>query len=42
MGADTIVFGAQYGRYCRQLAAACAKLGLELHLVLRPEREIDT
>ena len=41
-GADTIVFGAAVqSNYCRQLAAACAKLGLELHLVLRPEREID-
>ena len=32
-GADTIVAGsAVQSNYCRQLAAACAKLGLELHL----------
>jgi 1-aminocyclopropane-1-carboxylate deaminase/D-cysteine desulfhydrase-like pyridoxal-dependent ACC family enzyme len=41
-GADTIVTGAAVqSNYCRQMAAACAKLGLELHLVLRPTREID-
>ncbi len=41
-GADTIVFGAAVqSNYCRQLSAACAKLGLELHLLLRPERAID-
>lgn len=41
-GADTIVAGAAVqSNYCRQLAAACAKLGLELHLILRPVREID-
>jgi 1-aminocyclopropane-1-carboxylate deaminase/D-cysteine desulfhydrase-like pyridoxal-dependent ACC family enzyme len=41
-GAEVIVFGAAVqSNYCRQLAAACAKLGLELHLLLRPEREID-
>jgi 1-aminocyclopropane-1-carboxylate deaminase/D-cysteine desulfhydrase-like pyridoxal-dependent ACC family enzyme len=41
-GADTIVAGsAVQSNYCRQLAAACAKLGLELHLVLRPVRPID-
>jgi len=40
--AEVIVFGAAVqSNYCRQLAAACAKLGIELHLVLRPEREID-
>lgn len=40
--ADTLVAGAAVqSNYCRQLAAACAKLGLELHLVLRPERPID-
>ena len=40
--AEVIVFGAAVqSNYCRQLAAACAKLGLELHLILRPEREID-
>jgi 1-aminocyclopropane-1-carboxylate deaminase/D-cysteine desulfhydrase-like pyridoxal-dependent ACC family enzyme len=39
---DTVVMGAAVqSNYCRQLAAACAKLGLELHLVLRPEREVD-
>ncbi len=41
-GADTIVAGsAVQSNYCRQLSAACAKLGLELHLVLRPVRPID-
>ena len=41
-GADTIVFGAAaQSNYCRQMAAACAKFGLELHLLLRPERPID-
>ena len=41
-GADTIVSGAAVqSNYCRQLAAACAKLGLELHLILRPVRAID-
>ena len=41
-GADTIVTGAAVqSNYCRQMSAACAKLGLELHLVLRPHREID-
>jgi 1-aminocyclopropane-1-carboxylate deaminase/D-cysteine desulfhydrase-like pyridoxal-dependent ACC family enzyme len=41
-GADTIVTGAAVqSNYCRQMAAACAKLGLELHLVVAPHREID-
>ena len=41
-GADTIVAGAAVqSNYCRQLAAACAKLNLDLHLILRPVREID-
>ena len=41
-GADTIVSGAAVqSNYCRQLAAACAKLNLELHLILRPVRDID-
>ena len=41
-GADTIICGAAVqSNYCRQIAAACAKLGLELHLVLRPVRPID-
>jgi 1-aminocyclopropane-1-carboxylate deaminase/D-cysteine desulfhydrase-like pyridoxal-dependent ACC family enzyme len=41
-GIDTVVMGAAVqSNYCRQLAAACAKLGLELHLLLRPEREVD-
>ena len=41
-GADTIVSGAAVqSNYCRQLAAAYAKLDLELHLILRPVREID-
>ena len=40
--AEVIVFGAAVqSNYCRQLAAACAKLGIELHLMLRPERLID-
>lgn len=42
VGADTVVTGAAVqSNYCRQMAAACAKLGLELHLVLRAHREID-
>lgn len=41
-GADTIVTGAAIqSNYCRQMAAACAKLGLECHLILRPHRPID-
>ena len=41
-GADTVVYGAAVqSNYCRQLAAACAKLGISLHLILRTEREID-
>ena len=41
-GAQVIVFGAAVqSNYCRQMAAACAKLGLELHLILRPVRAID-
>lgn len=41
-GADTIVTGmAVQSNYCRQMAAACAKIGLECHLVLRPVRPID-
>jgi 1-aminocyclopropane-1-carboxylate deaminase/D-cysteine desulfhydrase-like pyridoxal-dependent ACC family enzyme len=41
-GADTVVTGmAAQSNYCRQLAAACARLGLELHLILRPVRPID-
>jgi 1-aminocyclopropane-1-carboxylate deaminase/D-cysteine desulfhydrase-like pyridoxal-dependent ACC family enzyme len=41
-GADTIVTGmAVQSNYCRQMAAACAKLGLDLHLVLRPVRPVD-
>jgi D-cysteine desulfhydrase family pyridoxal phosphate-dependent enzyme len=35
-GADTVVAGAGVqSNYCRQLAAACARLGLECHLILR-------
>src|SRR5690554_5418612 len=42
IGADTVVTGAAVqSNYCRQMAAACAKVGLELHLVLAPHREID-
>ena len=41
-GAKIIVAGAAVqSNYCRQLAAACAKLGLELRLFLRPERPVD-
>jgi 1-aminocyclopropane-1-carboxylate deaminase/D-cysteine desulfhydrase-like pyridoxal-dependent ACC family enzyme len=41
-GADTVVCGAAVqSNYCRQMAAACAKLGLELHLLLRPVRPVD-
>ncbi|MBU08986.1 MAG: hypothetical protein CME13_13580 [Gemmatimonadetes bacterium] len=41
-GAEVIVFGAAVqSNYCRQMAAACARLGLELHLILRPVRPID-
>ena len=41
-GADTVVTGmAVQSNYSRQVAAACAKLGLECHLVLRPVREVD-
>jgi 1-aminocyclopropane-1-carboxylate deaminase/D-cysteine desulfhydrase-like pyridoxal-dependent ACC family enzyme len=41
-GIDTVVMGAAVqSNYCRQLAAACAKLGLTLHLLLRPERPED-
>jgi len=38
-GVDTVVAGAAVqSNYCRQLAAACAKLGLECHLLLRKVR----
>lgn len=41
-GAEVIVFGAAVqSNYCRQMAAACARLGLECHLILRPVRPID-
>ncbi|SVC74566.1 uncharacterized protein METZ01_LOCUS327420, partial [marine metagenome] len=41
-GAEVIVFGAAVqSNYCRQMAAACARLGLELYLILRPVRPID-
>ena len=41
-GAEVVVTGAAVqSNYCRQMAAACAKLGLELHLVVAPHREID-
>ncbi len=41
-GAEAIVTGAAVqSNYCRQMSAACARLGLELHLVLRPVRGID-
>jgi 1-aminocyclopropane-1-carboxylate deaminase/D-cysteine desulfhydrase-like pyridoxal-dependent ACC family enzyme len=41
-GANTVVFGAAVqSNYCRQLSAACAKLGWEVHLLLRPERDED-
>lgn len=43
MGADTIVAGAAaQSNYCRQMAAACSKLGLKAYLVLRKVRgDID-
>ena len=38
-GADTVIGGAAVqSNYCRQLAASCARLGLECHLVLRKVR----
>ena len=38
-GLDTVVAGtAVQSNYCRQLAAACAKVGLECHLLLRKVR----
>jgi L-cysteate sulfo-lyase len=41
-GAEVIVCGsAVQSNYCRQMAAACARYGLELHLVLCPVRPID-
>jgi 1-aminocyclopropane-1-carboxylate deaminase/D-cysteine desulfhydrase-like pyridoxal-dependent ACC family enzyme len=41
-GAEVIVCGsAVQSNYCRQMAAACARLDLELHLILRPVRPID-
>ncbi|NJN96659.1 MAG: pyridoxal-phosphate dependent enzyme [Anaerolineales bacterium] len=39
MGADCVVAGAAVqSNYCRQLTAACAQVGLEVHLVLRSVR----
>ena len=41
-GADIIITGAAVqSNYCRQMAAACARLGLDLELILRPVRAID-
>jgi 1-aminocyclopropane-1-carboxylate deaminase/D-cysteine desulfhydrase-like pyridoxal-dependent ACC family enzyme len=41
-GADTVVAGAAvHSNYARQLAAACARLGLDCHLVLRTTRDGD-
>jgi 1-aminocyclopropane-1-carboxylate deaminase/D-cysteine desulfhydrase-like pyridoxal-dependent ACC family enzyme len=41
-GAEVIVHGAAVqSNYCRQMAAACARLDLELHLILRPVRPVD-
>jgi L-cysteate sulfo-lyase len=38
-GIDTVVAGAAVqSNFCRQLAASCAKLGLECHLILRKVR----
>ena len=38
-GVDTVVAGAAVqSNYCRQLAASCAKLGLDCHLVLRQHK----
>lgn len=43
MGADAVVAGAAaQSNYCRQMAAACSKLGLKAYLVLRKTRgDID-
>ncbi|MBE0478697.1 D-cysteine desulfhydrase family protein [Candidatus Aerophobetes bacterium] len=43
MGADSVVAGAAaQSNYCRQMAAACSKLGLKAYLVLRKVRgDID-
>ena len=39
MGADAVVAGAAVqSNYCRQMAAACSKLGLDVYLVLRKVR----
>jgi len=41
-GAEVILAGAAVqSNYCRQLAAACAKLGLECRLMMRPVRDAD-
>ena len=41
-GAEVVVFSAAVqSNYARQMAAACAKLGLELRLLLRPEKPGD-
>jgi len=41
-GAEVIVCGAAVqSNYCRQMAAACARLGIELQLLLRPVRPVD-
>jgi len=38
-GYDTIIAGAAVqSNYCRQMAAGCAKLGLDCYLLLRPVR----
>ena len=38
-GADTVIGGAAVqSNYCRQLAASCARLGLDCHLILRKVR----
>ena len=39
LGADTVVFSSSVqSNYCRQLALACAPLGIDVHLVLNPIR----
>ena len=41
-GAEVVLSGAAVqSNYCRQLAAACAKLGLECRLLVRPVRPVD-
>jgi len=36
-----VTLGSVQSNYCRQMAAACAKLGLACYVMLRPERAVD-